>query len=39
MAEVFPGHGVFVEGLAGALNPEEQESLRALLKKLGHAIK
>ena len=38
MAGVFPGHGEFVEGLCSALDPEEQESLRVLLKKLGHAI-
>ena len=38
MAGVFPGHGAFVEELCGALGPEEQESLRALLKKLGHGI-
>jgi MarR family 2-MHQ and catechol resistance regulon transcriptional repressor len=38
MAGVFPGHGAFVEDLCDALNPDEQESLRALLKKLGHSI-
>lgn len=38
MSGVFPGHGAFVEDLCGALDPEEQESLRALLKKLGHSI-
>jgi MarR family 2-MHQ and catechol resistance regulon transcriptional repressor len=38
MADVFPGHGAFVEELCRALDPEEQESLRALLKKLGHGI-
>jgi hypothetical protein len=38
MAGVFPGHGEFVEGLCGALDPEEQETLRGLLKKLGHSI-
>jgi len=38
MAEVFPGHGAYVEDLCGALDPEEQESLRGLLKKLGRAI-
>ncbi|HSG07915.1 MAG TPA: MarR family transcriptional regulator [Longimicrobiales bacterium] len=38
MAGVFPGHVAFVESLCGTLDAEEQESLRALLKKLGHAI-
>jgi MarR family 2-MHQ and catechol resistance regulon transcriptional repressor len=38
MADVFPGHGEFVENLCAALDPQEQETLRALLKKLGHAI-
>jgi MarR family 2-MHQ and catechol resistance regulon transcriptional repressor len=38
MAGVFPGHGAFVEELCSALDPGEQESLRVLLKKLGHAI-
>jgi MarR family 2-MHQ and catechol resistance regulon transcriptional repressor len=39
MAEVFPGHGAFVERLASALSVQEQDELRGLLKKLGHAIK
>ncbi|MDP2959188.1 MAG: MarR family transcriptional regulator [Longimicrobiales bacterium] len=38
IAGVFPGHGDFVEELSSALSEEEQELLRALLKKLGHAI-
>ena len=38
MAQVFPGHGAFVEELCGALDPGEQDQLRALLKKLGQAI-
>jgi MarR family 2-MHQ and catechol resistance regulon transcriptional repressor len=39
IAEVFPGHGEFIESLAGYLTPEEQDTLRVLLKKLGMAIK
>jgi len=39
MAEVFPGHGHFVEELCGALDHDEQETLRTLLKKLGRSIK
>jgi MarR family 2-MHQ and catechol resistance regulon transcriptional repressor len=39
IAEVFPGHGEFIESLAGHLTPEEQDTLRVLLKKLGMAIK
>ncbi len=38
IAQVFPGHGAFIEELSAALPPEEQEELRALLKKLGRAI-
>jgi len=38
MVEVFPGHGAFVQALCGSLDAEEQESLRALLKKLGHSM-
>ena len=38
MAEVFPGHGAFVEGLCATLDENEQESLRGLLKKLGQSI-
>jgi MarR family 2-MHQ and catechol resistance regulon transcriptional repressor len=39
IAQVFPGHGVFIEELSDSLSPEEQEELRALLKKLGRAIR
>jgi len=39
IAEVFPGHGAFIEDLSASLSPEEQEELRALLKKLGRAIR
>jgi MarR family 2-MHQ and catechol resistance regulon transcriptional repressor len=35
---VFPGHRGFVCGLASHLDPEEQNQLRALLKKLGKGI-
>ena len=35
---VFPRHAVFVEGLVEVLDPEEKETLRALLKKLGKGI-
>ena len=38
MAEVFPGHGEFIEDISEHLAPEEQDQLRALLKKLGTAI-
>lgn len=38
MARVFPGHGEYIEELSGHLSGEEQESLRALMKKLGLAI-
>lgn len=38
ISSVFPGHGSYVEELSGHLSPEEQETLRALLKKLGRAI-
>jgi len=38
MADVFPGHVAYVEELCGTLDPGEQESLRALLKKLGYGI-
>jgi MarR family 2-MHQ and catechol resistance regulon transcriptional repressor len=38
ISAVFPGHGSYVEELSGHLSPDEQEALRALLKKLGHAI-
>ena len=39
IVDVFPGHGEFIESLAGHLTAEEQETLRVLLKKLGTAIK
>lgn len=35
---VFPGHAAYIEELAGHLEPEEQEDLRRLLKKLGRAV-
>lgn len=35
---VFPDHAAFIESLAGHLDPGEQETLRALLKKLGIGI-
>jgi MarR family 2-MHQ and catechol resistance regulon transcriptional repressor len=38
MAEVFPGHGHFVEALCGSLDHDEQDTLRTLLKKLGRSI-
>ena len=38
IADVFPGHGDFIEELSAPLSAEEQELLRGLLKKLGHAI-
>lgn len=39
IAEVFPGHGAFVEDLCGELSGKEQEDLRGLLKKLGVGIR
>lgn len=39
IANVFPGHGAFIEELSASLPPKEQEELRALLKKLGRAIR
>lgn len=36
---VFPGHGEFIEELSGHLDAEEQDQLRALLKKLGTSIR
>lgn len=39
IAQVFPGHGAFIEDLSTSLSPEEQEKLRSLLKKLGRAIR
>ncbi len=38
ISEVFPGHGAFIEDLANNLEVDEQEMLRALLKKLGRSI-
>ncbi|MDH5589921.1 MAG: MarR family transcriptional regulator [Gemmatimonadota bacterium] len=38
IASVFPGHVEFIEALGSALDPEEQDTLRALLKKLGLAV-
>jgi MarR family 2-MHQ and catechol resistance regulon transcriptional repressor len=38
VAEVFPGHATFIFDLAAHLEPEEQEELRGLLKKLGKGI-
>jgi len=38
IANVFPGHVEYVEHLSGHLDREEQEALRALLKKLGRAV-
>ncbi len=39
ISKVFPGHVEYVEHLSGHLEPEEQETLRGLLKKLGHAVR
>lgn len=39
IAEVFPGHGDFIEELSSPLSQDEQQELRSLLKKLGRAIK
>lgn len=38
IADVFPGHGEYIERLSGYLSADEQETLRRLLKKLGVAI-
>lgn len=38
MAEVFPGHGAFIEELASHLDAAEQDVLKGLLKKLGVGI-
>lgn len=35
---VFPGHVGFVRGLVEELDPDEQETIRVLLKKLGRGI-
>jgi MarR family 2-MHQ and catechol resistance regulon transcriptional repressor len=34
----FPAHAAFIEGLASHLEPDEQQELRRLLKKLGKNI-
>lgn len=39
ISEVFPGHGGYIERLASHLDEEEQEQMRALLKKLGRAVR
>jgi MarR family 2-MHQ and catechol resistance regulon transcriptional repressor len=39
IARVFPGHGDYIERLAGHLDESEQEEMRALLKKLGRAVR
>lgn len=39
IADVFPGHGEFIEDLCSELGAEEQERLRFLLKKLGVGIR
>ncbi len=36
---VFPGHGEYIEELSGHLDPDEQDTLRRLLKKLGMAVR
>lgn len=36
---VFPGHGAFIEELSARLDGDEQETMRALLKKLGTGIR
>ncbi|MFQ5538012.1 MAG: MarR family winged helix-turn-helix transcriptional regulator [Gemmatimonadota bacterium] len=37
--DVFPGHAEYIADLASVLEPEEQETLRTLLKKLGLGVK
>ncbi len=39
ISSVFPGHVGYVEHLSGYLDREEQDTLRALLKKLGVAVR
>jgi len=39
IAQVFPGHRTYIESLARHLSLEEQEEMRALLKKLGRAVR
>ncbi len=36
--EVFPGHAEFIEELCAVLEPDEQDELRRLLKKLGKGV-
>lgn len=36
--DVFPDHAAFIEDLASPLDPDEQEELRHLLRKLGRAV-
>lgn len=38
IAGVFPGHAEFIRGLVETLEPEEQETLRDLLKRWGKGI-
>lgn len=38
ITDVFPGHAAFVHDLVSVLAPDEQETLRTLLKKLGKGI-
>jgi MarR family 2-MHQ and catechol resistance regulon transcriptional repressor len=38
IAEVFPGHAAFIQGLAAHLSAAEQDELRRLLKQLGKGI-
>jgi len=38
IADVFPGHASYIGELASVLEPEEQDLLRDLLKKLGKGI-
>ncbi len=39
IADVFPEHRTYIETLAAHLSTEEQEQMRALLKKLGRAVR
>ena len=38
VTEVFPGHASFIHDLMAALDPDEQEQARDLLKRLGKGI-
>lgn len=38
VADVFPGHARFIHELTQALEPEERQRLRVLLKKLGRSL-